>query len=294
MNHRVTIVMGALVTSALLAIVGIAPVQAQTCGDADGNGNVTVTDGVQALRSAAGLSSSCDDACDVDGSGSITVSDGVNILRKAAGIAINEACDFTSEEANGVVNPTSSIFTGMTKVPGVGTANALAAGSGPCENDGSIDTNEFGNSSSASFGNCEIGGVIFDGVISRAVLAQGVVIGFDGFQITHIKSGEVHTVNGTLALTAEQNGKRLNGKLTVDSSTRGTFTIQFERILLAGDGSVLQGRLIYDLSKTTGGKIAGIVINFSQDPIAVTVALRNKQVKQFFFDPDTRLLVPAV
>ena len=33
------------------------PAAAQTCGDADGSGSVTVTDGVQTLRAAAGLSS---------------------------------------------------------------------------------------------------------------------------------------------------------------------------------------------------------------------------------------------
>jgi hypothetical protein len=296
MNHRSTIVRGALVASALCMAVSIAPAQAQTCGDADGNENVTVTDGVQALRAAAGLSSSCDEACDVDGSGSVTVSDGVNILRKAAGLAINEACEFTAQEANGVVEPSTSIFTAMTKVPGVGSASAsaLAAGTGPCDNDGSIDTNDAGASSIASFGNCQIGDVVFDGVISRAVLGQGVVIGFDGFTITRVKSGESHAISGQLGLASEREGKRISGKLTITSSERGTFTLQFERILLAGDGSVLQGRLIYDVSKTTGGKIAGILIDFSKAGIPVTVQLRDQQVKQFFFDPDTHLLVPAV
>ncbi len=63
------------------------------CGDADGNGAVTVTDGVQVLRAAAELSSSCRPAtCDVDGSGGIGVSDGVNVLRKAAGLSASDAC----------------------------------------------------------------------------------------------------------------------------------------------------------------------------------------------------------
>ncbi len=59
------------------------------CGDADGNGIVTVTDGVQTLRAAAGLSSACTAArCDMDGSGTVTVTDGVNVLRKAAGLPV--------------------------------------------------------------------------------------------------------------------------------------------------------------------------------------------------------------
>jgi hypothetical protein len=63
------------------------------CGDADGNGDVTVTDGVQTLRAAADLPSTCTLArCDVNGSGSITVSDGVQVLRAAAGLAVEGDC----------------------------------------------------------------------------------------------------------------------------------------------------------------------------------------------------------
>lgn len=63
------------------------------CGDADGSGAVTVTDGVQALRAAADLSSSCTPArCDTDNSGSFSVSDGVNVLRAAAGLAFIDEC----------------------------------------------------------------------------------------------------------------------------------------------------------------------------------------------------------
>jgi hypothetical protein len=63
------------------------------CGDADHSEAVTVTDGVQTLRAAAGLSSPCTLArCDVDGSGAITVTDGVQVLRLAAGIGVDVHC----------------------------------------------------------------------------------------------------------------------------------------------------------------------------------------------------------
>jgi hypothetical protein len=63
------------------------------CGDADLSGTLTVTDGVQTLRAAADLSSSCTPArCDVDGSGTISVTDGVNVLRGAAGLTFTAAC----------------------------------------------------------------------------------------------------------------------------------------------------------------------------------------------------------
>ncbi len=84
----------AAVAALLGALAG--PVQAQVfkvCGDVDDNDVVSVTDGVQVLRAAAGLTSDCTDAiCDVDVSGAITVTDGVTILRKAAGLSIKENC----------------------------------------------------------------------------------------------------------------------------------------------------------------------------------------------------------
>jgi hypothetical protein len=63
------------------------------CGDADGSGDITVTDGVQTLRAAAELVSTCTLArCDVDGSGAVSVSDGVNVLRAAAGLSAPADC----------------------------------------------------------------------------------------------------------------------------------------------------------------------------------------------------------
>jgi hypothetical protein len=82
-----------LALGALGVLFAAAPAWAETCGDADASGAVTVTDGVQALRSAAGLSTGCTPArCDVDGSWSVTVADGVNVLRKAAGLSAPSAC----------------------------------------------------------------------------------------------------------------------------------------------------------------------------------------------------------
>jgi cysteine-rich repeat protein len=63
------------------------------CGDADGDGAMSVTDGVQILRAAAGLSSVCTVArCDVDGNGSMSVTDAVNVLRGAAGLPFTGTC----------------------------------------------------------------------------------------------------------------------------------------------------------------------------------------------------------
>lgn len=78
----------------LTALVsGVPSAAAETCGDADQSGAVTVTDGVRALQAAAGLAGRCETAiCDLDGSGAVSVSDGVNVLRLAAGLPAFTAC----------------------------------------------------------------------------------------------------------------------------------------------------------------------------------------------------------
>jgi glucose/arabinose dehydrogenase len=84
------------VAAAFAGAMGLAvaaPVAAQVCGDADRNGTVSVTDGVRALRAAAGLADSCEAAlCDLDGDGALTVRDGVNVLRLAAELPAFTAC----------------------------------------------------------------------------------------------------------------------------------------------------------------------------------------------------------
>ncbi len=80
-----------LLGAAAVAVPGVAA--AEMCGDADGNGTVTITDGVRALRAAAELEGGCEaSVCDVDGSGAVTVTDGVRVLRAAAGLDADLTC----------------------------------------------------------------------------------------------------------------------------------------------------------------------------------------------------------
>lgn len=63
------------------------------CGDADASGTFTVSDGVAALRAAAGLASTCTVAvCDADGDGAVGVTDAVSVLRAAAELPAALAC----------------------------------------------------------------------------------------------------------------------------------------------------------------------------------------------------------
>lgn len=284
--------MRTLALAIVMIIASVGSAAAQVCGDGNDDGNVTVTDGVQALRAAAGLSNSCGDGCDVDGNGEITVTDGVNILRKAVGFQIAEACDFTNEEANSVVNPSLSLFDAITKVPGVGSASVAAAAT-DCENDGTIQTSvgTTGAATSTTFTNCQIKGAILDGTIGRVVLGSGFALSFQDYMITRIATGRSRTITGQLSVVNTDAGKRIDGKLTIDSSERGVFTIEFQRILIVADGSVRQGILFYDLTDASTPRVAAIQITFGEsDDIPVTIQLRNKQVRQLILDRNTRLL----
>lgn len=94
-----------------LIVIGLvlllsSPSFASECGDIDGNGTISVTDGVLALRCSAGLSIPfpCLPNGDINNDGKVTVTDGVNILRKAAelieagGLNTNLTCNIVWDE----------------------------------------------------------------------------------------------------------------------------------------------------------------------------------------------------
>ncbi len=112
-----------MVVTAMIVLGALAaPATAQLCGDADGSGSITVTDGVRVLRAAAGLGE-CDLAlCDADGSGAVTVSDGVNVLRAAAGLGDPTGCGGGS-----ALGPRRTFLSDLAAVGALPSYRALAA-----------------------------------------------------------------------------------------------------------------------------------------------------------------------
>ncbi len=119
---------------------------AQLCGDADGDGTVGINDGVQTLRSAAFLSSTCSaNVCDVTGDGDVNLVDGINVLRAAASLSSQHVCP---SEVTGFVNGVegsdgtdSSLDIGVAPVPGAGAPETI--------NDVEGDTNVEGGESNS-------------------------------------------------------------------------------------------------------------------------------------------------
>ncbi len=251
---RVVIVVSAV---ALWSVAAAGSASAQVCGDADGNGSVTVTDGVQVLRSGAGLSSSCTEranSCDVDGSGGTTVTDGVNVLRKAAGLAITEACP--SGGGNGDVQEVTDIVVpflvlGLSELRNVSptSADVRPAATEDCEDGGSRTTEQSGATASVTFNACKVsepglGGYQLDGEIQAQLGIPTSTIFFE-FQVTNLTTSEQVDFDGSLQGTARLQGGFVvdGGPLIVRGPNEGPeiFRVTFNELTVDGDGNLLSG-----------------------------------------------------
>jgi hypothetical protein len=282
---------------AVILVLALATgVRAQTCGDADASGSVTVTDGVQTLRSAAGLSSTCSAArCDVDGSGSITVTDGVNVLRKAAGLSAPSACPGGSDGGDGVQAAVDSVVPflafGLQFVSDVGLSSAVApAGEG-------VDNCPDGGTRSKSFlGSPEIIRIAFNACryslpgLGSFQFDKGLVVNFFRFQValnvdvTDLASSQtVHfgdffdfeprAGGGLIARTAA-------GPFTI-ATPQGNFLLSLNDLNIDGDGHAVSG----------GGSIAEATKpgNFALDKVdfQVTNAITTATLTATFDDGHT-------
>ena len=273
----------------LLAVMSVRA-EAQECGDADGSGTVTVTDGVQALRAAAGLSSSCTGStCDVDGSGSVTVTDGVNVLRKAAGIAITESCggvDAQVEALLGSALPTLSIFGSLTKLG----ASAQAAAQSICENpDGEFLVDQA--TGEITFFDCQFGGFAFDGTLG----ASGNTISFD-LEFTDLATEEFVSFLGDL--TTEQSGENsvLAGNLEVDFSDPdlSSVAVTFENVVSDPTGKSIGGSVLFDASDSGIEGVTGIRVGFTPSTVVPVQVIRGDQpTLDFNFDTVSGDLTPV-
>lgn len=270
--------LAAAVTIGLTASTALA-----VCGDANGDGRVSVSDGVQALRAAAGLPSICAQDCDIDGNGEISVTDGVNILRKAAGLSIVEACPEGNRVAS-LIGHTVDIFGPLTKVGAIGAATP-AGTVFSCDNpEGGIDQSASG----ITFDDCEIDGVSFTGFLGQG---DGS-LGFNGISVA--RQGDVLTLQGTLSVGEVQGNPRLSGVLSGNSLLLGSYSIQFQQVVSDGVGQTLDGVLVFDTSdadlddivevrvRLTGGTTLPVVLTFVDDTTG-----------NFTYDTETDELTPV-
>lgn len=247
-----------LASVALWGTVGGASVFAQTCGDADGSGSVTVTDGVQVLRSAAGLSSACTThaaSCDIDGSGTATLTDGVNVLRKAAGITITEACpsgDGTADVAKVTDGLVPFLTFALREVPNVSIGSAggavRPAATEDCEDGGTRTTSQAGITVGVTFNGCKvsetgIGHFQLDGTI-QVSLGLPATVAFE-LNLADLDNGTLFDFDGTIQGTPRAGGGFVvdGGPINVSRSEGGPaiFRLTFNDLTVDGDGHLISG-----------------------------------------------------
>lgn len=265
--------MRSLVLIAFALVLAVSDVaHAQQCGDPDGTGTVTVTDGVNALRAAAVLPSTCDPdprLCDVDGSGAVTVTDGVNVLRAAASLPSTLDCPGIAQTIAPVVGQIqAALEIGLGFIP---SQTARAAVVSECDS-GIIDA----QATQTIFDECRFGQLLFDGTISEGSTSVTFALRF-----TLLDTGDFLDLTGTLAL----NGENVNGTLNVASSSFGGFAIGFQAvsILLSSQGTPVSGtlRIEADLEDIL---VLEEIFNGNQ-PVIIRVTLADESVQTFTYDP---------
>ncbi len=273
--------------AALLALSGSA--SAQVCGDADNNGQVSVTDGVQALRAAAGLPSSCTlGTCDVDGSSSITVTDGVNILRKAAALPITENCPGggTDAQIESLLQSSLPLFGEMTKI-GVGIGqSARAALEQQCDGGGSLFIDD--QTGDIEFFDCTLGTLNYDGFFSFGANSFEFDITF-----TDLTTGATESLSGSL--TQRQVGANFTISGFFDlTSDLGSFSVEFEELVTDQNGNFIGGSLAFSIEDAELPEVETIRMTFSPSNVAVVdVFLSDGSSLRFNFNLVTGELTPA-
>ncbi|MEB2286178.1 MAG: hypothetical protein B6D46_00150 [Polyangiaceae bacterium UTPRO1] len=216
-----------------------APVAAAICGDADGNGTVSVSDGVQTLRAAAGLQSTCTPAvCDVDGSGAITVSDGVSVLRKAAGLAVIENCGGAAAQPATVLRELQPLFK-------YGLAFATGAPVHSCANapDGEIDVETDEDGTTTSFYGCRVDDVSLFGDVT---VGGGTLTFYLLEADTADEEDFIADYDGVLTLGGSGGARRLDGTVDVTTDSADDLTVTLANVIVTG-GVLMGGTARVDL-----------------------------------------------
>ncbi len=274
MRRRV-VTRSCLTALAVVAVVGVATRARAVCGDANGDGQVTVSDGVQTLRAAAGLSSSCDTDCDFDGNGTITVSDGVNVLRKAADLPAAENCPNNDNPVSTMIGHSLGLFGPLTKIGAVGGAGAASARARATVSAASICDNASGGfqqtADGFTFDDCQVGNLTLTGFLGTA----GGSLDFSNLSVG--RRGDVLTLVGALNVGDASGNSELSGVLQGNSQELGHYTITYEQVVSDAQGKTLAGILDFDTSSSnivnvnevqvtlTGGASLPVVVRFTDD-----------------------------
>jgi hypothetical protein len=255
---------------ALVFVVGLSgiasPAAAQECGDADGNGSVSVVDGVQTLREAAGLESLCTvAACDVDGNGSVSVTDGVNVLRKAAGLTIVENC------GGSVAGQPATVLGEIHTLLEIGVAYATSSPVAACDNpaDGTVEFDTLEGETTTSFTACQVGEVILYGDVT----VGPTLLAFGFFEADTVPDEDfIADFDGELVLGTSGAGRSLTGPVDVTTESASTFVVDFNGAVVT-NGVLTGGSVTVDLADSDiSEQFASLTLSFDGSGFANVTA----------------------
>jgi hypothetical protein len=235
-----------LVLGAVLAAAGGERAWAQVCGDATGDGTVTDTDGVQVLRAAALLSSTCTSGvCDVNGDGSINDTDGVLTLRLAALLPVETACSVATEveAASADVVPFFAVL--LPQAPGIAAGSAgIETTVEDCPAGGTRTKRDLGTQLQVQFDLCRIndpilGSYEFDGNVALNLALPQFFIRVDILDLT---TSRLVQFEGPIDPSFGANDTVVfNGGPVVISTPQGDFDMTFDNFVVDQDGRPIGG-----------------------------------------------------
>jgi hypothetical protein len=255
---------GALLVLGFTCLAGRAQAQVfKVCGDVDGNKTVTVTDGVQVLRAAAGLSTDCTDAiCDVDVSGAVTVTDGVITLRKAAGLSITENCipdDGRIDPQVAYILQFSAPLVLDVLPTVVQRRNEVVDNSFECDNfsDGTYEVSFLDGEQDGTFDTCYFDNAVIDGDVENSNTNPLLTI-----EISDARNDDTMDFEGTddsslLGVNLGDGGIKYSGRLDVSPSfdrfsDTSDFLLVLNNVQVASSGYPLGGSLQYVFNEDSG------------------------------------------
>lgn len=262
-----TRVLATMILALGLTAGAVVPATAQVCGDADGSGTVSVSDGVQTLRAAAGLESACTLAvCDVDGSGAVTVTDGVSVLRKAAGLSITENCGSAAEQPATVLGELQPLFK-------YGLPFATGKPVSSCANapDGTIDVESDEDGTTTTFFACQVDDVALYGDV---IVGAGTLT-FGSFEADTAGDEDfIADYDGELAVGGGSGGRTLNGTVDVTTESADTLTVTLTNVVVT-KGILKSGTAVADLGASDiAAAFTRLDITFDGSGVARVVATR--------------------
>jgi hypothetical protein len=262
-----------LVTAIVVALVAAGPAAAQPCGDANRTGDVTVTDGVLVLRSAAELPGICPrERCDMNLDSRVSVTDGVLALRLAAGVQAEVQC--SSAQADLFLGQLGkTIGLGQSATP---AARARAAGSGstiPCSGGGFVQDDGF----TLTFVECAEGDFITDGTLDFTEIDGGVSVFYDTIDFV-VSTGEVVTTFGGLDFIFDD-PIRVDGFLDHSSSILGDYSEEFVGVLLDQDFIIFSGKVTSSIINGAGlfANLSSVTINIYSTTLSQIVVVYTSQ-----------------